>query len=367
MTENYRACAATTRAVRAGALSRGAGGDLRGIRLPSLRGAGARCRCSAAPACTYGSDRRQSPPRPRGWGGLVMGLHPLRLLAAAVLLALGVLGGAFPTHAQTGVPADWALKPSGLSGGDQFRLLFITSTTRNAESTDIADYNTFVQGRAAAGHQAIRSHSSGFRVVGCTEAVDARDNTSTTPHRSRPSAPAGSHRERQPVPRCPHTASRSLSHLDPRRQRWVDPTESVISWPMPACSRPLLCDARTPMLKQGTTGAAALTCGCARSRRARSPRAAGCRAGWCGWTRVPQFAQRPRDPPPFRRYSVIPVPRKLWAQISPGSPALRARRLIILSALSRDIARSCSASRRPGSQLRKSGPRRSSPMPAASR
>ena len=26
--------------------------------------------------------------------------------------------------------------------------------------------------------------------------------------------------------------------------------------------------------------------------------------------------------PPFRRYSVIPVPRKLWAQISAGSPGL---------------------------------------------
>ena len=109
-----------------------------------------------------------------------MGLHPLRLLAAAVLLVVATLAGAPGASAQTVVPADWALKPSGLSGGDQFRLLFITSTTRNAESTDIANYNTFVQGRAAAGHQAIRSHSSGFRVVGCTEAVDARDNTSTT-------------------------------------------------------------------------------------------------------------------------------------------------------------------------------------------
>ena len=109
-----------------------------------------------------------------------MGLHPLRLLAAAVLLVAATLAGAPGVSAQTVVPADWALKPSGVSGGEQFRLLFITSTTRNAESTDIANYNTFVQGRAAAGHQAIRSHSSGFRVVGCTEAVDARDNTSTT-------------------------------------------------------------------------------------------------------------------------------------------------------------------------------------------
>ena len=34
---------------------------------------------------------------------------------------------------------------------------------------------------------------------------------------------------------------------------------------------------------------------------------------------------------------MIPVPRKLWAQISAGSPVFRARHLIILSAFTRDI------------------------------
>ena len=66
MTENYRACAETTGAVSAGAMSRGAGGDQLRIRLPSLRGAGARCRCSAAPGRTDGSDRRLSPPAAGG-------------------------------------------------------------------------------------------------------------------------------------------------------------------------------------------------------------------------------------------------------------------------------------------------------------
>ena len=47
-------------------------------------------------------------------------------------------------------------------------------------STDIADYNTFVQTRAAAGHADIQAYSGGFRVVGCTADTDARDNTSTT-------------------------------------------------------------------------------------------------------------------------------------------------------------------------------------------
>ena len=44
----------------------------------------------------------------------------------------------------------------------------------------IATYNTFVQGLAAAGHADIRTYSAGFRAVGCTSDVDARDNTRTT-------------------------------------------------------------------------------------------------------------------------------------------------------------------------------------------
>ena len=79
------------------------------------------------------------------------------------------------------VPFDWALKPSGLAGNTKFRLLFVTSTVRNAGATNIATYNTFVQTRAKAGHSAI-SDSCGnlFKVVGSTSAVHARDNTSTT-------------------------------------------------------------------------------------------------------------------------------------------------------------------------------------------
>ena len=80
----------------------------------------------------------------------------------------------------TTVPANWSLKPTGLASGDKFRLLFLSSTTRTATATDIADYNTFVQTRAAAGHADIQAYSAGFRVVGCTAAADARDNTETT-------------------------------------------------------------------------------------------------------------------------------------------------------------------------------------------
>ena len=78
------------------------------------------------------------------------------------------------------VPEGWALKPSSLGVGDSFRLLFLSRTTRSVSSSNISDYNTFVQNRAAAGHSAIQPFSSYFRVVGSTAAVDARDNTSTT-------------------------------------------------------------------------------------------------------------------------------------------------------------------------------------------
>ena len=78
------------------------------------------------------------------------------------------------------VPSDWGLIPSDLDTGDQFRLLFLSSTDTDATSADIAHYNTFIQNRAAAGHADIQDYSAGFRAVGCTAAVNARNNTGTT-------------------------------------------------------------------------------------------------------------------------------------------------------------------------------------------
>ena len=91
-----------------------------------------------------------------------------------------------PPPAQIDVPYHWALRPHGVYGGGKFRLLFMTSTVRDAKSPYIGDYNAFVQERAAAGHTAIRAHSGGFRVVGSTPAVDARDNTATADGRGVP-------------------------------------------------------------------------------------------------------------------------------------------------------------------------------------
>ena len=60
----------------------------------------------------------------------------------------------------TPVPYTWSLKPSGLRVGDGFRLIFLSSTKRNASSSSIGTYNTWIQGRAAAGHTDIQAYSS---------------------------------------------------------------------------------------------------------------------------------------------------------------------------------------------------------------
>ena len=77
------------------------------------------------------------------------------------------------------VPADWALKPADIAAGGQFRLMFVSSTTRDATSTDIAAYNTFVSTRAAAGVTAMRTYADDFTALVSTETVNARANTLT--------------------------------------------------------------------------------------------------------------------------------------------------------------------------------------------
>ena len=67
------------------------------------------------------------------------------------------------THA----PSDWTLNPSGLSAGDQYRLLFKTGNSRNSASTSIDDYDAFIRNRPA-WHADIKKYADTFRVLGCT-------------------------------------------------------------------------------------------------------------------------------------------------------------------------------------------------------
>ena len=75
------------------------------------------------------------------------------------------------------VPQTWYHIPSAdLKPGDSFRLLFVTSDTRDATSGQIGDYNSFVQS-AAARNDLFKDFSSRFRALASTSGVHAIDNS----------------------------------------------------------------------------------------------------------------------------------------------------------------------------------------------
>ena len=115
-------------------------------------------------------------------------------LAAAVLaFAAGLPIAAEPARGQTqsaDVPAGWPLIPTGsdgqpLSVGEQFRLLFVTSSAIKANPIAIGPYNAFVR-KKAAGNAALAGFSGKFSALVSVKAatvqnsIDARDNTATT-------------------------------------------------------------------------------------------------------------------------------------------------------------------------------------------
>jgi hypothetical protein len=58
---------------------------------------------------------------------------------------MGILSGvAFANLGISGVAEAFQLIPSGLSPGNQYRVVFVTDGTIQATSTDINTYNTFV-------------------------------------------------------------------------------------------------------------------------------------------------------------------------------------------------------------------------------
>ncbi len=70
--------------------------------------------------------------------------------------------------------------PTSLNPGDQYRLAFVTSTERDATSSDIVDYNDFVT-TAANTQAALTALGTTWNAIGSTATVDARDNTGTNP------------------------------------------------------------------------------------------------------------------------------------------------------------------------------------------
>ena len=97
---------------------------------------------------------------------------PRASLASLVALFLCVLG--------VGSAFACPVTPAGLNTGDLYRFAFVTSGVRNAESTEIADYNTFVSEAANAVPELAALGTQWFAIAS-TATVDARDNTGTTP------------------------------------------------------------------------------------------------------------------------------------------------------------------------------------------
>lgn len=71
-------------------------------------------------------------------------------------------------------------QPTSLSPGDKYRLVFTTSNTRNAASSNISDYNSFVTNTANTIPELVALGTT-WSAIASTSSIHARDNTSTHP------------------------------------------------------------------------------------------------------------------------------------------------------------------------------------------
>lgn len=78
-------------------------------------------------------------------------------------------------HVNITVPSDWLLKPAGLDKG-QFRLVFLSSGTRRTISVDLAYYQDYLRGLAAAGHASYVPYAGATLLLGCTD-TNLRERT----------------------------------------------------------------------------------------------------------------------------------------------------------------------------------------------
>ena len=98
------------------------------------------------------------------------------LLCAARLIA--TVAGVLVLGLSNGSLAVPITVPTELNPGDQYRLAFLTLGERDATSTDIADYDAFVQTEA---NTQAELTSITWQVIGSTASVSARDHTVTDP------------------------------------------------------------------------------------------------------------------------------------------------------------------------------------------
>ena len=114
----------------------------------AVQHAGPPCVRRVAPGFPEASGLPSAAPdlRPPACPGTTCGTRLVRVAAICLALLLMLAASA---QAQTEVPEDWALIPSGLSAGDSFRLLFLSSTKRKSGSGTISVYNTSSSGNKA--------------------------------------------------------------------------------------------------------------------------------------------------------------------------------------------------------------------------
>jgi hypothetical protein len=101
---------------------------------------------------------------------------------------IGILSGvALATLGASAARAVIVIPPTGLNPGDQYRLVFVTSGARDATSSNIADYNTFVTNAArnssvldtALTNAGFNPLAINWTAIASTSAVNARVNTQT--------------------------------------------------------------------------------------------------------------------------------------------------------------------------------------------
>lgn len=106
----------------------------------------------------------------------IVAVASLSMTAGAQAALVGELGVLDPTSADGGINPQTGV---AWAAGDQYRLAFYTSTTRNATSSNINDYNDFVQGVAAGSTTFSQLGNGTWKVLGSTSTVSARQNTNT--------------------------------------------------------------------------------------------------------------------------------------------------------------------------------------------
>jgi hypothetical protein len=94
--------------------------------------------------------------------------HPRRF---AIVVAMLWLGFGFAGRGVAGIILQ---TPAGLNPGDQFRFVFVTDGIRDATSTNIADYDSFVN--VDAGGATYNGVVVNWLAIGSTDSVDAIDH-----------------------------------------------------------------------------------------------------------------------------------------------------------------------------------------------